>query len=292
MIVTKLNIYFKIKQICKKEIELIFECFKFIDYNKLMIAILKKLLALAIFIMIFGSLQVHAAKKPVEIECEVKDGSLIVADVYYPNEKKQKYATIVLLHSLGYSSQRWSDFANSIADAGYLVVAIDLRGHGRSVYNSKLVRQSWANFKRSVFKKYPDDILEVLRVVKEEHPRASFEDWGIVGADIGANTAVLVAEKAKFKPKTLVLISPHESHKGLFIPIAIVNIGKIPILTISSENDKTCLKSQNKKKKYAQSDFVITNFKTNITGMLMLGANPTIPALIINWLEGHVAQYK
>lgn len=269
-----------------------FVCFRIIVYNKLMMAVFKRLLILILCVTVFGSLQVMAAQKPVEIECEVKDGSLIVADVYYPNVKKSKYATIVLLHSLGYSSARWGDFASSIADAGYLVVAIDLRGHGRSVYNSRFVRQSWSNFKRSVFQKYPDDVLEVLKLVKEEHPAASFEDWGIVGADVGANTAVLVAEKSKRKPKTLVLISPHESHKGLFIPIAIVNIGKIPILTISSENDKTCVKSQNNLKKYAQSDFVIANFKTNITGMLIIGANPTVPSLIINWLEGHVAQYK
>ncbi len=257
-----------------------------------MISVFKRLFALLALFTIFCSLQVEAARKPVEVECEVKDGSLIVADVYYPDVKKSKYATIVLLHSLGYSSQRWADFANSVADAGYLVVAIDLRGHGRSVYNSKLVRQSWSNFKRSVFQKYPADVIEVLRLVKEEHPAASFDDWGIVGADIGANTAVLVADKSKHKPKTLVLISPHESHKGLFIPIALVNIGKIPVLSISSENDRTCVKSQNNLKKYAQSDFVIANFKTNITGMLMLGANAAVPALIINWLEGHVAQYK
>ena len=253
---------------------------------------LKKLFTTVLFFILFSSLRVMAAKKPVEVECEVKDGSLIVADVYYPDIKKPKYATVVLLHSLGYSSSRWGDFAAQIADAGYLVVAIDLRGHGRSVYNSKLVRQSWANYKPSVFKKYPEDVREVLKLVKEEHPAASFDDWGIVGADIGANTAVLVAEKAKKKPKTLVLISPHESYKGLFIPIAIVNVGKVPMLTISSVNDRTCVKSQKNLAKYAQSDFVIANFKTNITGMLILGANPTVAPLIINWLEGHVAQYK
>ncbi len=257
-----------------------------------MILRIKNILILLIVFTIFTLSQAQAAKKPVEVECEVKDGSLIIADVYYPNVKKTKYATVVLLHSLGYSSSRWSDFAASIADSGYLVVAIDFRGHGRSVYNSKLVRNSWSNYKLSVFKKYPKDVLEVLSMVKEEHPAASFDDWAIVGADIGANTAVLVAEKAKVKPKTLVLISPHESYKGLFIPISLVNIGKVPILTISSDNDPTCVKSQLNLQKYAQSDFVIANYSTNITGMLILGANASIPALIINWLEGHVAQYK
>ncbi len=257
-----------------------------------MFAMFKRVVAVVVFLTLFSNLQVLAARTPVELECEVRDGSLMVADVYYPSVKKSKYATIVLLHSLGYSSQRWSDFANSLADAGYLVVAVDLRGHGRSVYDSRLVRRSWTNFKHSAFKKYPDDVMQVLELVKEEHPAASFTDWGIVGADIGANTAVHVAEKAKNKPRTLVLISPNEAYKGIFIPISIVNLGKIPILSVSSEYDKTCVRSQENLKKYAQSDFVVANFKTHITGMLMLTANTSVSSLIINWLEGHVAQYK
>ena len=261
-----------------------------ICYNECMKRIVIKVFAMMAMVFLSSSV-VLAAQKPVTVECEVKDGSIIVADVFYPNEKLQKYSTIVLLHSLGYNSTRWTDYAESLADAGYGVVTIDFRGHGRSVYTAKLNRQSWVNYKREVFKKYPDDVMAILRLIKEEHPKISFEEWGIVGADIGANTAVLVAEKAKNKPKTLVLISPNESHKGLFIPIAIVNMGKIPILTVACEGNPTSLKSQKVLQKYAQSDYVIKNFENNMSGMLMLN-NPEVAVYITNWLESKVAQYK
>ena len=128
-------------------------------------------------------------------------------------------------------------------------------------------------------------------MIKEEFPNLSFEEWGIVGADIGANTAVLVAEKAKNKPKTLVLISPHESHKGLFIPISIVNMGAVPVLSISCEGDNTTIDAQENLQKYAQSDFVIQNFKNNMSGMHMVN-NPEIGSYITGWLESRVAQFE
>ena len=243
-------------------------------------------------IMLLLSAPALAAKAPVHVECVVKDGSIINGDVYYPDIKKKKYSTILLLHSLGYNSTRWGGFAESLADAGYAVITVDFRGHGRSVYTSKLNRQSWINYKKSVFQKYPDDVLSFLRTVKTEHPSVSFEEWGIVGADIGANTAVIVAEKATSKPKTVVLITPHEAHKGLFIPLSIVEMGPIPILTISSTTDRTCLTEQTKLKRFAQSEFVIKNFKSNTTGMLMVKVNNKVGKLIINWLESKVAQFE
>lgn len=235
---------------------------------------------------------VQAAQAPVPVECIVKDGSIINGDVYYPDVKKKKYSTIVLLHSLGYNSSRWGGFAESLADEGFAVVTVDFRGHGRSVYTSKLNRQSWVNYKREVFQKYPDDILAFLKTVKEEHPFISFEEWGIVGADIGANTAVLVAEKANNKPKTIVMVTPHEAHKGLFIPLSIVEMGPIPILTISSTTDRTCLEEQKKLKRFAQSEYVIKNFKSSTTGMLMVKVNKKVSGLITNWLESKVAQFE
>lgn len=245
---------------------------------------------MAVFLFIgFGCAE--AAKAPVEVECEVNDGSIIVAEVYYPKVKKPKYATIVLLHSLGYNSSRWNDFANSLADAGFGVVAIDFRGHGKSVYTAKLNRQSWVNYKREVFQKYPEDVLAILKLIKEEHPKLSFEEWGIVGADIGSNTAVLVAEKAKNKPKTVVLITPYENYKGLFIPISIVNMGKVPVLTVACEKNNASLIAQKNLEKYAQADYVIKNFDYHLSGMLMLG-NPDVAQHITSWLESKVAQFK
>ena len=253
---------------------------------------LKKLCLTAFLLFALSSDFVNAAQKPIDVECEVKDGSIIAGSIFYPEVKKAQYSTLVLLHSLGYNSSRWEEFAAALADKGYAVITIDLRGHGRSVYTAKLARQSWTNYKREVFQKYPDDVMEILKSIREEYQNLSFEDWGIIGADIGANTAVLVAEKAKNKPKTLVLLSPHEAHKGLFIPIAIVNMGKIPVLSISTIGDRTSIEAQKNLKKYAQAEFEIKNFKTNTSGMLMINANPEVPALITNWIESKVAIYE
>ena len=48
----------------------------------------------------------NAAQKPIEIESEAKDGSIITGNIYYPDTKRAQYSTLVLLHSLGYNSSR------------------------------------------------------------------------------------------------------------------------------------------------------------------------------------------
>ena len=257
---------------------------------------LKKILVIFLVLILCAPLCSYAAAKKkvgyVNLTYETDDNFVIKSKLYYPKQKAKVYPLVVFLHSIGYSSDYWGDLVQNFVNSGIAALVIDLRGHGQSVYDSDFRIRSWRYYSEKQFSVYPKDITDILKYLASNYKDISTTKYAIVGADIGANTAVLVADKSKHKPKTLVLISPHESHKGLFIPIALVNIGKIPILSISSENDRTCVKSQNNLKKYAQSDFVIANFKTNITGMLMLGANAAVPALIINWLEGHVAQYK
>ena len=87
-----------------------------------------------------------------EIKAVAKDGFNINATLTYPRIKNQKeYQTVVLLHSLGYNSQWWGDLPKELLAKGYAVLAIDLRGHGESVYNKKLAKTSWKNLKNSQF---------------------------------------------------------------------------------------------------------------------------------------------
>ena len=98
---------------------------------------------------------------------------------------------------------------------------------------------------RKNFAKYPEDIAEIISYIGTNYKNISTVNYAIVGADIGANTAVLTAEKLVNKPKCLALISPTQNFKGLYIPIAMTNLGKIPIMSMVSVRDNYSYKETN-----------------------------------------------
>ena len=108
---------------------------------------------LALF-LIFINLSVEAAQSVVkkEIQAQAKDGFSIKANLSYPKIKGQReYSTVVLLHSLGYNSQWWENLPKNLLDKGFAVLTIDLRGHGESIYNSRLAKVSWKSLKNQLF---------------------------------------------------------------------------------------------------------------------------------------------
>ena len=123
------------------------------------------------FFLLFINTSVEAAQSFMkkEISAVAEDGFNIKATLSYPKVKSQKeFSTVILLHSLGYNSQWWSNLPQELLNKGYAVLAIDLRGHGESVYNAKLSKVSWKNIKNSGYAKYPNDIIAVIDAVKAE----------------------------------------------------------------------------------------------------------------------------
>ena len=144
-----------------------------------------------------------------------------------------------------------------LINKGYAVLTIDLRGHGKSVYNSRLVKNSWKNMKDTAFAKYPDDVIEVINKVKAENTKKIFfENWAIVGADIGASAGVIASDKFSVDPKTIVMISPVVKSKGLYIPVSIAHLNGVDLLSISGTNDFMSKEAENYLIKFAQNEFL------------------------------------
>lgn len=221
-----------------------------------------------------------------EMKVVAKDGFNISATLTYPKNKTQKeFQTVVLLHSLGYNSQWWGDLPKELLEKGYAVLAIDLRGHGESVYNKKLAKVSWKNMKNIAYAKYPDDVLAVINAVKEENTqRIFFNNWAIVGADIGASAGVIAADKFSPDPKTIVMISPVVKTKDIYIPISIAHLENVDILSISGTDDSDSVVAATYLSRFAQNEFMTFTSESKSTGMLMLKNDPELSKLISEWI--------
>lgn len=251
---------------------------------------MKRIILILTFFLLFLNPVLAASVVKKDISVQSVDGFSIKAVLEYPKVKKQKeFPTVVLLHSLGYSSEWWETLPKELLDSGYAVLRIDLRGHGRSVYNSKLVRTSWKSMTNSAYAKYPDDVVKVIDYVKSENTKKIFfNNYAIVGADIGASTAVLAADKISYKPKTIVMLSPVVKTKGLFIPVKMANLSNIDILAISGTDDVSGVESAEYLKKFAQAAFMTYTSEAKSTGMIMLKNDTSLAKIITSWIKEYL----
>lgn len=218
------------------------------------------------------------------------DGFTIKAELEYPKIKgKKEFSTVVLLHSLGYSSSWWETLPGELIQEGFAVLKIDLRGHGRSVYNKRLVKMSWKGMTNNAYAKYPDDVVKVIEYVKSENNKTVFfDDWAFIGSDIGASTAVLAANKISYKPKTIVMLSPGISIRGLYVPVQLANLDKVDIFSISGTNDFAGKEAEQYLQRFAQDAFVRYTSKANANGMIMLKNDASLSKVIISWIKQYL----
>lgn len=221
-----------------------------------------------------------------EIKAVASDGFNISATLTYPKIKNKKsYPTVILLHSLGYNSQWWESLPKELLDKDFAVLAIDLRGHGESIYNAKLVKTSWKNLKNTAYVKYPQDIVAVINKVKEENSKLKFFDnYAVVGADIGAAAGVIAVDNLGQYPKTFVMISPVVKSKGLYIPVNMAHLEGVDFLSISGTGDIMSKDAEAYLMKFAQNEFVTFTSDSKSTGMLMLKNDPSLSKMLAEWI--------
>ena len=150
-----------------------------------------------------------------KIEFVTRDKFILVGDLYIATEQTNK-PLVVLLHSFSMNAQVWKDMAQNLRLKGYNVLAMDLRGHGRSVYNEQLKLKSRFYYKNDTWAKLPKDVVDSVKYIKANYPKINCDDIVIVGADIGASAGAVAAMSFSKVPQKLVLISPMLEFKGFF----------------------------------------------------------------------------
>lgn len=242
--------------------------------------------ALVFIIMVcFASAAICATKKPAiyDIEYETKDHFITHSTLTYPAEQKEVYPLVVLLHSLGYSSAYWGELITDFNKAGIATLEIDIKGHGKSATDAYFKSRSWIYFSEKDFQSIPEEAANIIKQTLSEHKNISPNHVVYVGADMGANAAIWMAEMVAPKPVCLVLISPYVNFKGLYTPIKLANAGQLPIMAIASQKDLTAVKQLSELEKYAQGVYTKKIYSNGGSGMIMLKLNKEMPVDIVNW---------
>ena len=212
-----------------------------------------------------------------KIEFVTKDKFILVGDLYLATPATDK-PLVVMLHSFGVSSKIWKDLAETLRKKGYNCLAMDLRGHGRSVYTEQLKLRSRYKFTTADWQKLPNDVIESINYVKSNYSKINTNNLIFIGADIGGSAGIISGQNLKNKPEKFVLISPMINFKGLYVPVVVANYTTTKFLVLLAKTDKVLFNF------YSKPAPIIKIYPTGGPGNQLLRVNPTSTNDIVDFI--------
>lgn len=237
-----------------------------------------------------------------EVELPMQDRLVMYGRLYVPGMKPEgdeavastgngneegapKYPLVILLHGLNRNQLAWGELPAILVKANYAVLALDLRGHGKSTRTTNGRRVSWRFLDKTQWRKLPEDIVSLIRTFGsgEDYPRVDGKNVALIGEKLGANVAVLAARDSRETVKALTLISPGLDYKGLMPSQAILDF-HAPVLLLTSQDDEYANKSTRGLYNWLLDSKTLLEYGRIGDGADMLTGHPTIMHAIRDWL--------
>ncbi len=123
-------------------------------------------------------------------------------------EKSPKFPVVILLHDYGFDRRDWGIFIPDLVQQGYNVLAIDMRGHGKSTEGGRRLSGKYSPSVASYLLESGcldvQAALEWIKRRKETTPK----NVSLIGVGLGADVAYSCAGKFKKEIRKSVVISP------------------------------------------------------------------------------------
>jgi pimeloyl-ACP methyl ester carboxylesterase len=156
------------------------------------------------------------------VEIVMADG-LKVQGSFYPVTGGGTAPAALLLHQLGENRNQWSVFANSLAEKGYNVLAVDMRGHGKTGG-----KQNWT---------LAESDSAALMAWLRKQPGVDPARVVIIGASIGGNLALRVCA-ADPLCHDVIALSPALNYLGVDSKFAVEKMEDKAVFLVASQLDE------------------------------------------------------
>jgi dienelactone hydrolase len=211
-----------------------------------------------VFLLLLGTLAfsgfTHADPVgSIEVTFVTEDQVKIYASWIVPfEERTEKKVPVILVHHFGGSRLQWDAFTPLLLEKGYAVLAIDLRGHGKSTTKGKTpLNVKAADFLQNEGENMLLDVKAAIKWLKTQDNIDS-KKIGIIGGSLGANVAFVSAgafkeiraavalspgmerlvgvEVRKFKPRSILFLATLGDGQGAsaFAAEALANLTEDP----------------------------------------------------------------
>jgi alpha-beta hydrolase superfamily lysophospholipase len=205
------------------------------------------------------------------VALRASDGTTLSAMVYEPGI--QPAPAVVLVHMLTRTHADWNAVAEQLQQAGFVVVAIDLRGHG----------DSGGRYDPSGDLAVMQQDVQAAVALLHARSDVSRGRIGIAGASLGANLAVLVGA-ADPSIRSLALLSPGLEYRGVKCEAAMKKYVPRPALLVAASNDPYALRSVRQLATSGAENEALTLDAVG-HGTLMLVRDPELGARLVDWFK-------
>ncbi len=176
---------------------------------------------------------------------------------------------VLLLHALGGRKEDWLPFATRLHDAGYNVLAIDLRGYG-------------ATGGQPDWNKAQGDVESIFGRLSKL-PGVETYRVSIVGASIGANLALVACADIP-DCRSVALLSPALDYQGVKTVDAMTKYGIRPVLIAASRDDAPSGPDSAALDKLAKGQHRLLIYDGKVNGLALITAQPNLGEIVIRWL--------
>ncbi len=198
------------------------------------------------------------------------------------SEKKKKNPAVILIHQGGSNRNEWSGFFEKLVSLNYVVLAYDVRGHGKS---DKV---------DSIYKLFNDpnqaplDLKAAIEFLKTK-PFVDKERIAVIGASIGANLAAVAAGDSAYGIKTAVAISGKTS--AVYNLAGTDSLKFKSIYLIASENEQggqraTWAKEIHDKAERPRKLEIVKSSSKH--GVHVFEDDPTVMQHIVDWIKSNL----
>ena len=206
-----------------------------------------------------------------QISLLTDDGVQLSVVFYAPDSLIQDSRVLILVHEAFRDRSSWDDFSIAAQEDGYAVIALDLRGHGKSM-GEKTFDQA--------MDQDVDAVLEWIRA----SPDLNKDHIAIAGASLGANLALRAGARDP-QINTLVLLSPGLKYWELEVENAMHEYGRRPVLLVASEEDGYSAVSVQRLNEIGPGYDKLVLYPGEAHGTEMIRSQPDLTVMMLDWFD-------
>lgn len=213
------------------------------------------------------------------------DGFNVFAAWFTSNRQTGRRPVVVLIHPYDRNLGIWIPYVPELTDAGYHVLAYDVRGHGRSTFQNDVYFPR-SRFQTDDFNAMPQDVEGAIAWLKRR-PDVDASRIGLVGAALGANVAY-VSSGANPDVKTSVVVSVvTRLRQDVLLGAGVADFRPRSILFMASHGDGYAFTSSELLARGTLEPVRVSGFQGTASGIALLN-NPIAMAEILQWLRTYL----